>query len=191
MSENDGTQDSAHVFTHNAGSVSQLPLWPQTHFIFINLFVVRFISPNGRDYSNLAWNASTSYVVTPFCNFQPPKGSRHEPHRLVHLHVLFILPNGDICLNLCLKQAFCTAPGACTLLIKAECEGRRLWDDPGLALAGTLEKLMIWIMAWVFRRALGDLFAGLRSFRLSDSQRNMPTTSGQLYYCSDYIHQEQ
>lgn len=116
MSENDGTQDSAHVFTHNAGSVSQLPLWPQTHFIFINLFVVRFISPNGRDYSNLAWNASTSYVVTPFCNFQPPKGSRHEPHRLVHLHVLFILPNGDICLNLCLKQAFCTAPGARTLL---------------------------------------------------------------------------
>lgn len=32
-SENDGMQDSAHIFTHNTGSVSHLPLWPQTaHF---------------------------------------------------------------------------------------------------------------------------------------------------------------
>lgn len=38
---------------------------------------------------------------------------------------------------------FFFAPGARLLLLKDECEGRRSWDDLGLALTETLGKLMV------------------------------------------------
>lgn len=94
---------SSHLLTQHGLCFSSASVASDGPFSahFINLFVVRFISPNGRDYSNLAWKASTSHVVTPFCNVWPPKAAHicHQSgHLIVHLHELFISPNEGICL---------------------------------------------------------------------------------------------
>lgn len=119
--------------------------WPIS-IHFINLFVASFSSPNGGDYSNLAWNTSTSDIVTPFCcighygrthiNRLPP------PNKHPLVYVSQWVEQGCCYCQRCLFHIMAKRHSwelqACVSLWSMELLGELIWDDLALAIAEML-----------------------------------------------------